>query len=83
MSLYFVAVSTLYVKATLYFPSCDLLWLFKEQTQGLNLRIHVKQNTLSGLFLKKDLEIAVKEFSANYTEAGRFFIERTFRTERF
>lgn len=75
MNLYFVAVRTLFVKATLYFPSCDLLWLFKEQTQGFNLHVRPKQNTLSGLFLETELQKAVSQFRANYTEAGRFLID--------
>lgn len=74
MNLYFVAVGTLYVKATLYFPSCDLLWSFKDQTRGLNLHITLRKNTMRGLFLKQDLELAVQRFKANYTQEGTFLI---------
>jgi len=72
--LYFVSVSTLYVKATLHFPGRELLWLFREQTEGFNLHLSPKQNTLTGMFLEKELELAVKLFKASYTEAGRFLL---------
>ena len=75
MNVYFVAVRTLFVKATLYFPSCDLLWMFKEQTQGFNLHVRPKQNTLTGLFQETELQKAVRQFQANYTEAGRFLLD--------
>lgn len=77
MNLYFVAMRTLYVKATLYFPSCELLWLFFEQTQGFNLHVRPKQNTLAGLFLEEDLNLCVQQFRASYTEAERVFIDRS------
>jgi len=82
MNLYFVAVRTLFVKATLYFPSSDLLWLFKEQTQGFNLHVRPKQNTLTGLFLETELQKAVKQFRANYTEAGRFLLDYNGQTNK-
>ena len=68
-------MSALYVKATLYFPSCDLLWLFKDQTQGFNLHIRPQKNTLTGLFLEEELVAAAKRFKASYKEDGRFFID--------
>lgn len=73
--LYFAGVSTLYVKATLCFPSRDLLWMFAQQTQGFNLHLSPKQNTLSGMFEEKELEIAAKQFKANYTEKDRVTME--------
>lgn len=75
MNVYFVVVRTLFVKATLYFPSCDLLWMFKEQTQGFNLHVRPKQNILTGLFQEAELQKAVRQFRANYTEAGRFLLD--------
>lgn len=57
-------MSTLFVKATLSFPSYQLLWLFKEQTQAINIHIEPKKNTITGLFAQNDIDKAIEQFHA-------------------
>ena len=52
-------------KVTLTFPTYDSLWLFKEKTKAINIRIEPKKNTMSGLFQQDEVQIAVEQFNAN------------------
>jgi hypothetical protein len=51
-------------KITFAFPDYDSLWLFKSQTQAINVTITPKKNMIKGLFPKKDIEVAVSKFNA-------------------
>ena len=52
-------------KVTLTCPTYDSLWLFKEKTKAINIRIEPKKNTMSGLFQQHEVELAVEQFNAN------------------
>ena len=51
-------------KITFAFPDYDSLWVFKNQTQAINVAISPKKNIISGLFLTQDVELAVGKFNA-------------------
>ena len=39
------------------------------------MHVRPKHNTLTGLFPEAELQNAVRQFKANYTEAGRFLLD--------
>lgn len=49
---------------TLIFPDYNSLWLFKAQTQAVNISITPKKSAINGPFGKQDIERAMKEFKA-------------------
>jgi hypothetical protein len=51
-------------KSTFAFPDYESLWLFKNQTQAINVAISPRKNMISGLFPQQDVELAVKKFNA-------------------
>jgi hypothetical protein len=51
-------------KSTFAFPDYDSLWLFKNQTQAINVAISPRKNMISGIFPQQDVELAVKKFNA-------------------
>lgn len=51
-------------KVTFTFPSYDSLWLFKDKTKAINIKITPKKNSISGIFGKQDVELAVNQFHA-------------------
>jgi hypothetical protein len=52
-------------KVTLSFPSYNSLWLFKDQTKAINIRIEPKKNLISGLFQQQEVEMALQQYNAN------------------
>ena len=52
-------------KITLVFPTYDSLWLFKEKTNAINIRVKPRRNIISGLFEQQEIELAIQQFSAN------------------
>ena len=53
---------------TFTFPSYDSLWSFKDKSKAINVKISPKMNTISGLFEKHEIEIAVNSFNAQLVE---------------
>jgi hypothetical protein len=51
-------------KITFVFPTYDSMWLFKYQTQAINVSMIPKKNIISGLFPQKDVEVAISQFNA-------------------
>jgi hypothetical protein len=52
-------------KVTLTFPTYDSLWLFKEKTKAIHIRIEPKKHTMSGLFQQQEVQLAVEQFHAS------------------
>lgn len=51
-------------KVTLMFPTHDSLWLFKDKSKAINVRIDPKKNLMAGLFDPNEIDLALKEFKA-------------------
>lgn len=51
-------------KVSLAFPTNESLWLFKDKTKAVNVRIEPKKRVISGLFQPHEVEMAVFEFAA-------------------
>ena len=51
-------------KVSFTFPSYESLWTFKEQTKAINVRVEPKKNTISGLFLQQEIEMATQQYKA-------------------
>lgn len=51
-------------KSTFAFPDYESLWMFKNQTQAINVAISPKKYMISGLFPQQDVELAVNKFNA-------------------
>ena len=51
-------------KVSFAFPDYHSLWLFKNQTRAINVSIIPKKNIITGLFLPKDVELAISKFNA-------------------
>ena len=55
-------------KVTFTFPSYDSLWMFKDKTKAINVKVVPKKNLMSGLFQKQEIELALQEFKATTIE---------------
>lgn len=51
-------------KVSFQFPNYQSLWLFKERTRAINVRVEPKNNRITGLFGQDEIDMAVKEFNA-------------------
>jgi hypothetical protein len=51
-------------KITFTFPTYDSMWLFKEKTKAINVKIVPKKNLISGLFHVQEIEMAKQQFKA-------------------
>ena len=51
-------------KVSFTFPDYSSIWIFKEKTKGINIRIEPKKNVITGLFQKEEIEMAEKQFQA-------------------
>jgi hypothetical protein len=51
-------------KASFKFPDYRSLWLFKEKTTAINVRIRPSENMITGLFNPAEIEMAEKEYKA-------------------
>jgi len=51
-------------KLTFSFPSYDSMWLFKEQSKAINVRIEPKKNLMTGLFVKQEIDLALQQYKA-------------------
>jgi hypothetical protein len=56
-------------KVTFTFPTYDSLWLFKEKTKAINVKVVPKKNLISGLFQAQEIEMAKQQFQAVAVEA--------------
>lgn len=51
-------------KVTLTFPTYDALWLFKDKSNGINIRIEPRKKAITGLFRDPAIDMALSEFQA-------------------
>jgi pentatricopeptide repeat protein len=51
-------------KLTFLFTSYDDLWMFKDQSKAINVKVNPRNNLISGLFEKQDIEMALDVFHA-------------------
>jgi hypothetical protein len=51
-------------KAILTFPSYDSMWLFKNCTKAIHIRIEPKKHLICGLFDADEIETAITQFKA-------------------
>ena len=51
-------------KVTFTFPTYDSLWIFKDRTKAINVKVIPKKNLMSGLIQKQEIELALQEFKA-------------------
>jgi len=56
-------------KVTLTFPSYESVWLFKNHTNAINIRIEPKKNRICGLFGDDEINMAIIRFGAVHHEA--------------
>lgn len=40
------------------------MWMFKEKTNAINVRVEPKKNVMSGLFRQEEIEMAIKQYQA-------------------
>jgi len=55
-------------KVTFTFPTNDSMWIFKDKTKAINVKVVPKKNLMSGLFQKQEIELALQEFKATTVE---------------
>ena len=51
-------------KITLLFSSGQNLWAFKEQTSAINVTVQPKKNSITGLYGKQEINLAITRFNA-------------------
>jgi len=51
-------------KASFTFPTYTSMWMFKDQTKAINVRVEPKKHVMTGLFRIEEIELAVKQFQA-------------------
>jgi hypothetical protein len=51
-------------KVSFKFPDYRSLWLFKEKTKAINVRIKPREHMITGLFNTTEIEMAVKDYKA-------------------
>lgn len=56
-------------KVTLTFPSYESVWLFKNHTNAINVRIEPKKNRICGLFEDDEVNMAITRFGAIHDDA--------------
>ena len=51
-------------KVTFLFPTYSSMWSFKDKAKAVNVVIVPRKNTMTGLFEKTDIDLAVKAYQA-------------------
>jgi hypothetical protein len=51
-------------KASFTFPSYTSLWMFKDKTKAIHIRVEPKKQVMSGLFKPEEIDMAVKQYQA-------------------
>lgn len=51
-------------KASFTFPTYTSMWMFKEKTSAINVRVEPKKHVMSGLFKAEEIEMAIKQYQA-------------------
>jgi len=51
-------------KAIFTFPSYNSLWMFKDKTKAIHIRVEPKKHVMSGLFRPEEIDLAVRQYQA-------------------